>query len=134
MSFEEVKEQVMVELKKDYHIIPKLKGGLADIKILDCITAYMAGENRVSVADLKSKSRSENFPVMRYKIYYLTRRIYPKMSLKQIGTYFGRDWENAHSIVIYGSKQIADQVGLFPKVATEMERMEAEIKEILGAI
>ena len=134
MSFEEVKEQVMEELKKDFHVIPKVKGGSSDVKILDYITAYMAAENRVKIEDLKSPSRAENLPTMRYKIYYIVRRLYPKMSLKQIGTYFGRDWENAHSIVIYGSKQIEDNVKLFPKHESEMKRMEQEVKDILEAI
>lgn len=130
MSFDEVREEVMQEIKKDFHVIPK-QGIITDGYILDLVTAVVCDEYKVSLEAIKSKSRKDGLPPIRFKIWYLAKKIKPNIGIRFIGRQFGKQSDNAHSVVIYGITQVEGDMKIYPKEKAIILDLELKIKDEL---
>lgn len=130
MSFDEIKEQVMEELKSEYIMIPKTKV-ITDGYILDLVTAVVCAEYKIPLEVIKSKSRKDNLPTIRYRIWWLAKKLHPSIGIRFIGRQFGKQSDNAHSVVIYGIEQMAGNIKFYPKEKEIMSNLELKIREEL---
>jgi chromosomal replication initiator protein len=74
---------------------------------IDKIKTVVAHHYQIEVPDMISKKRNREFCLPRQVAMYITYKMYPDLSLKNIGdAFFGRD----HSTVIHSVKTIEDLI------------------------
>ncbi len=127
-------EEAVQIAEQEYILIPKVKKAeiLSERKVLDLVTAIICQEYGFTMEEIKSRSRKGNLPRARYRIFYIARRIYPGLRIRETGRRFGLGDENAHCTVIHGIKQIEDEVKVTPKVKLEIELLEKRVREELA--
>lgn len=132
MSIEEAKKI----LEKEYYIIPKLdiSKSVPDTVLLDCIIGVVSHKYGVPIEVLKTKSRKDRLPEIRYKAFYIALKLRPRMCRTSLGRYFGKEGKTPHSIVSQGNAYIVERLHLNPTLKTELELLEGECSKVIQTI
>lgn len=129
LSFEDKLKYVRL-LSPYYHIIPKVtKRPLSDQEIVDIVTEVVTKDANITIDQVKSRSRKLGCPESRYRIFYLTNKLYPKIPLKFIGSQFGKKYDNAHCSVIAGKKEVEAKRDVVKKYRDEVDLLELRVLE-----
>lgn len=127
-------EEAVQIAEQDYILIPKVRKPqtIRENTVLAITTAIVCQEYGFTLEEIKSRSRKGNLPRARYRIFYISKRVYPALQIRETGRRFGMGDQNAHSTVIHGINQIAGEVKVTPKVKLEMELLEKRVREELA--
>lgn len=127
-------EEALQIAEKDYILIPKITKPqvLRESTVLDVVTAIVCQEYGFTIEEIKSRSRKGNLPRARYRIFYLTKLIFPAVGIRNMGRRFNLSETNAHSNVIHGINQMAGEINVTPKTRLEMELLEKRVREELA--
>ncbi len=127
-------EEAVQIAEQDYILIPKVKSPetINGNVVLDVTTALICKEFGFTLEEIKSRSRAGYLPRARYRIFYITKKIFPNMGIRAMGRKFNLSENNAHSNVIHGMKQMEGEIRMMPKIKEELEYLEKRVREELA--
>ena len=127
-------DEALTLVKEDYIVIPKAKNPetVNGNVVLDVTTALICKEFGFTLEEIKSKSRKGYLPRARYRIFYITKKIFPNVGIRAMGRKFNMSENNAHSNVIHGITQMEGEIKMMPKIKEELEYLENRVREELA--